>query len=212
MLKFDHLAVIAPTLEDGVAHVRACLGMDMPTGGQHPQMGTHNRLMRLGDDAFLEVIALDPSAPKPAHPRWFGLDDRDGVRSAWDAGRRLRGWVARTTDIAGILAAHGDVLGDQTQVSRGDRSWDFAVCPDGALPADGVAPPVIDWGQRGTPAPDMPDVGAHLVSFQLEHPDPAGVRRLYEMLDVLDPPEVTQGADMCYRAQIQTPNGLKTLV
>jgi len=52
----DHLTVAALTLEQGVEHVRRCLGVVVPSGGAHPLMGTHSSLMRLGEAVFLEII------------------------------------------------------------------------------------------------------------------------------------------------------------
>lgn len=190
MLKLDHLVIIAPSLEEGAVHVREQLGIDMPTGGRHPQMGTSNLLLRLGNEVFLEVIAVDPSVERPHRPRWFGLDDIDGVRVAWDNGSRLRGWVAQTSDIDEVLARHEGLLGNKMLISRGDRSWLFAVLPDGSLPAGGVAPPVIDWGGRGNPASEMQDFGAVLRSFEIKHPDPEWVSRLYADLGIASPPKV----------------------
>jgi hypothetical protein len=210
-LQLDHLTIIAPSLVEGVAHVRACLDIDMPYGGAHPEMGTHNHLLRLSDEVFLEAIAIDRAAKPPDWPRWFGLDDASAVRAAWEEGRRLRGWVARTRNLDAVLAGTGELLGQKKRVSRGDRSWLFAVRPDGALPAAGVAPSVIDWGERGTPAPTMPDLGARLVEFVLDHPDPAGVKELYKRLDVVNPPEVRAGAQVRYRATIDTPGGMREL-
>jgi hypothetical protein len=210
-LELDHLTIIAPSLAEGVAHVRACLDIDMPYGGAHPEMGTHNHLLRLSNDVFLEVIAVDPDAKRPSWPRWFGLDDAKAVRAAWEEGRRLRGWVARTRDLDAVLSRNGELLGQKKRVSRGDRSWLFAVRPDGALPAAGAAPSVIDWGERGTPAPTMPDLGARLVEFVLEHPDLQGVTQLYATFGVANPPEVRLGAKVRYAATIDTPRGLREL-
>ena len=139
-MQLDHLTIIAPDLEAGAEHVRQTLGIDLPQGGQHPEMGTHNLLARLGDGVFLEVIAVNPMVCSPGRPRWFGLDDTAAVRQAWDAGHRLRGWVVRTGDINAVLACHGSMLGKNVAVSRGDRSWCFGVPPDGVLPMDGIAP------------------------------------------------------------------------
>jgi catechol 2,3-dioxygenase-like lactoylglutathione lyase family enzyme len=62
----DHLAIVAPDLDSGCAFVSRVLGVDLQPGGAHPRMGTHNRLLRLGPDTYLEVIAIDPSAQRPA--------------------------------------------------------------------------------------------------------------------------------------------------
>jgi hypothetical protein len=174
-------------------------------------MGTHNHLLRLGEEIFLEIIAVNPAMKPPLGPRWFGLDDAHAVRSAWDSGMRLRGWVASTGDIDAVLASHGRLLGLKTRVSRGDRSWLFSVPPDGSQPAAGVAPSVIDWGAAGSPARAMPDLGARLMTFVIEHPDPIEVAELYEKLDILDPPQMRAGMQARYRAEIETPRGIREL-
>ncbi|KRC35986.1 VOC family protein [Acidovorax sp. Root219] len=212
MLQLDHLSIIAPSLKQGVAHVRDCLGIDMPFGRQHPDMGTHNHLLRLGDDVYLEVIAIDPAAPAPAQARWFGLDDRDAVRAAWDSGRRLRGWVARTQQMDAVLAQHGHLLGRKTQLSAGAAPpYFFAIPAGGALPLAGVAPSVIDRGQRPPPIASMPDLGARLVRFTIEHPEPDMVLALYASLGIENAPHVEKSDRLHYRAEIRTPAGIKAL-
>lgn len=211
MLKLDHVALIAPSLEAGAAYVKETLGIDMPYGGKHPQMGTHNLLLRLGTDVFLEVIAVDPEADPPNRPRWFGLDDRATVQSEWDAGRRLRGWVTRTDDLAGVLTQHADKFGRQERVSRGDRQWLFAVKEDGSLPCGGAAPCLMDWGPRGNPASSMPDHGMSLKSFEVQHPDVPWVEKLYKEIGIIDPPKVVWGKCLRYSAVIETSAGLATI-
>lgn len=210
-LQLDHLSIIAPTLAEGVAHVRDCLDIDVPYGRVHPDMGTHNHLLRLGDDEYLEIIAVDPSVPAPAHPRWFGLGDAKAVRRAWDSGFRLRGWVARIADIDTVLPKHEQILGRKTRLSGGQSFYFFSVPPDGSLPLGGVAPSVIDRGGRPPSTAAMPDLGAQLRTFSIEHPDPDDVTALYEKLGIETPPEVRKGDQVRYRARIQTPRGLKEL-
>ncbi len=212
MMALDHLAIIAPSLEIGATYVRDRLGIDIPKGGKHPQMGTHNLLLRLSDEVFLEVIAIDPSVEQPGRPRWFGLDDTDAVRSAWDEGRRLRSWVAQTRDLDTVLVRHGGLLGQKTRISRGDRSWLFAVPSDGSLPVDGIAPSVMDWEDRGSPAPTMIDLGVKLRSFEIEHPNPSRVTELYRQLEAINAPHVRGGSNFRYRAMIETPSGIKELL
>ncbi len=211
MLTLDHLVVVAPDLAEGVAHVRDCLGLDMPEGGRHPQMGTRNHLLRLGGSTFLEVIAVDPDAPPPEQARWFGLGEAAQVWADWQAGRRLRGFVARTDDLDGVLAAHGDLLGQAATMTRGALSWRFGLRPDGAWPADGAAPCAMDWGPGGNPAGTMPDFGARLDALVLTHPDPDAAGTLHAALGLAEPPTVARGDGPRWTARITTPSGAWTL-
>lgn len=211
MLKLDHLTVIAPTLDEGVAHVRSCLDLDVPFGQRHGYMGTYNHLLQLGGTLYLEIVALDPDAERPGRARWFGLDDRRAVKVDWDAGRRLRGWVARTDRIDLVLRGREGIFGRKVSLPWSDPTFDFAISDDGALPLDGAAPSIID--RRGKPRSMavIADLGARLRSFTLQHRDAAALSALYRELEIDRPPVVMPGDDLRYRALIETPAGAKEL-
>lgn len=188
-ITFDHLAVAAETLEAGAAFLAARLGVAPDPGGAHPRMGTHNRLLSLGPEAYLELIAIDPAAPPPDRPRWFGLDEFRGAP-------RLVGWVARTT---ALHPAPGTSLSAQ---SRGDLRWQIALPEDGRPMAGGALPMLIDW-QGGThPAERLPDRGLRLARLALGF---AG--RWPDWAATSDPRiEIGPGA-VPLRALIETPRG-----
>ncbi len=163
MATLDHLVVAAPTLAEGAAHVEACIGLRPAPGGSHARMGTHNMLLGLGPDAYLEVIAIDPDAPAPDGPRWFGLSDPATLRE----GPRLVTWVARTDDLD-ALAGLPD-LGAIVPFARDALRWRFAVPAGGALLHGGAVPPMIQWQ---TAPPAFPESGARLVALEASIPDP----------------------------------------
>ncbi len=101
MLRLDHIVVASLTLEEGVAHVERCLRVIVPRGGEHPLMGTHNHLMRLGEEIYLEIISPNPEV-HPQRPRWFGLDGSE-LLSQLRESPRLITWVARVPDLGGAL-------------------------------------------------------------------------------------------------------------
>jgi hypothetical protein len=205
----DHIIVTAPTLEAGAAFVRRVLGVSMQTGGQHPRMGTHNLLMRLGDELFLEVIAANPAAPAPGRPRWFALD---ALRP--DAAPALRAWVVRTSEIAATTARACEALGKIEPMSRGALNWLITITADGFHPLDGLAPALIEWQTQRHPAAGLPDQGLSLVTFEIVHPQPGRVSRLIASIG-LDPGrvalKVSEGPEPQLIAHIKTPQGLRLL-
>ena len=211
MLKLDHMTVIAPTLRDGVLHVQECLDLDVPFGTRHDYMGTHNHRLQLGNNVYLEIVARDPEGKEPGRPRWFGLDRQERIRADWDEGRRLRGWVANIVGIEALLSSRRAIFGDRVPLPTGNPSFDFAIPPDGSLPLDGAMPSLIDHRGDPTSMASIPDLGARLRSFTLEHPDPAAIEALYPALSIDRPPAVIQGQFLRYRAEIETPTGLKVL-
>lgn len=205
LLTLDHIAVAAASLAEGLAHVQAALGVAMPAGGKHREMGTHNHVLRLGDGLFLEVIAIDPEAGPPGRTRWFGLD-RFGA-----AQPRLATWIARTGDLDRALAAAPSASGPAVQVSRGGLSWHISVPEDGSMPFDGAYPTLIEWPPGPHPATRMPDLGCSLERLDIEHPEAEAIRGyLYPAFD--DSRVVIEtGAQVRLTARIATPHGVRTL-
>lgn len=211
LLKLDHITVIAPTLAEGVLHVQRCLGLDVPFGTRHEYMGSHNHRLQLGNSVYLEIVALDPQGIEPDRARWFGLDNQEQVRSDWDAGRRLRGWVANTDAMDAVVSAYGAILGDKVPLPAESPTFDFAIPKDGSLPLGGAVPSIIDHRGDTSYIASIPDLDAHLHSFTLEHPDPTRIAALYRELAIKNSPVIVQGPEVRYRALIETPAGLKEL-
>lgn len=154
--RVDHVVVAATTLEEGAAWCEATLGASPGPGGKHALFGTHNRLMRIESEAFasayLEIIAVDPEAPPPARPRWFGLDEGVTRRRLAERGPQLLHLVVRTTSLDAHLAAlaaqgldAGVALAASRQTPHGLLQWRIAVRPDGQLLFGGAWPTLIEW-------------------------------------------------------------------
>ncbi len=202
MLTLDHIVVAATRLETGVAYVKDRLGVDIPTGGKHPLMGTHNHVMQLGQEAFLEVIAVDPDATS-TRTRWFGLDQFTGSP-------RVIHWVARVARMTDIDHLAVDV-GRPLDVTRGEMFWQLAVRDDGTMPFDGAFPSIIDWPDGQFPVPRMADLGCSLDKLTLCHPAAQDLKAALRT-HLSDPRvHVEQGDHAQLFADIQTPTGIRRI-
>ncbi|MBB4267262.1 VOC family protein [Roseospira visakhapatnamensis] len=209
-LALDHITVVATTLEAGIAHVRAHLGITAPAGGAHPRMGTHNHLLRLGDTEFLEIIAIDPAAAPPGRPRWFDLD------TPKDHDAALATWVLRTPDLDASLGPAAATAGRPTDITRGDLAWRIAVADDGRLPLDGTFPTLIEWprdrsGPESHPAARMADLGCRLVSLTVHHPEARIIRDFLGDAFADARVTVSEAGRAALRAEIETPAGRRVI-
>jgi hypothetical protein len=213
--RIDHLVVAADTLAQGAAWCEATLGITPGPGGEHPLMGTHNRLFRIATvdhpRAYFEIIAVQPSAVPQRERRWFDLDDevlRDTLRRD---GPRLVHFVANVPDVARAaqaLAARGIDRGPAVRASRatprGLLSWQITVRDDGQRLLQGVLPTLIEWGETH-PAAGMPESGVTLHSLSATHPQASDLRAAYAAVG-LEQVAVHEGpANLC--ALLDTPRG-----
>lgn len=211
--QIDHLVIGAETLSEGVNYVKTLLGVDMPFGGVHTQMGTHNHLMRTGQNTFLEIIAINHDIAPPNRPRWFGLDD-PFIRQQIDTQPSLLTWVVNTRDILELMQRSTFSLGKQERISRGKLHWYFGLPDDGRLLAGGMLPYVIEWQTDKHPSVNMTDLGCTLDRLEIYHPYPrwlqsalssigaSGLVRIYP-LPINEVPYMT--------AYINSPFGIKKL-
>ena len=170
-IALDHLVILAADLAAGVDWLRDRTGIDLPPGGAHPLMGTHNHLGRIDGNAFIEVIAPDPDAPAPGRPRWYGLDHPP-------AQPVLGHLVVRTDDPADFARLPAE-SGPAIDVRRGAYTWHLSVPEDGSLPFDGCGPSLIHWHDSPIPPAAMPDTGARLTGLDLVHPKAERIADVY---------------------------------
>ena len=204
-LAFDHLIVAARSLDEGVSYVEAILGARLSAGGKHTRMGTHNKLLSLGQDSYLEVIAIDPDAPKPAHRRWYNLD-------AFSGAPRVMNWACRTDDLEAALEAAPPGSGKPMQLNRGDLAWQTAVPEFGRLPYDDAMPALIEWYSGVRPPQKLPDHGFRLSRLDVFHPDADGLLAAFPALSGLHGlVSVLNGPEKRLIATISTPEGDRIL-
>jgi len=166
MTSIDHIVIAARDLQAGAAFVEARLGVRPEQGGKHSMMGTHNLLLYLGGTSYLEVIAIDPAAAAPAHPRWFGLDDPRSRRRLAQCPQIVT-WLAAVDDIAQAVDACSYDAGAALAMSRGGFDWQVTVRADGALAHGGLAPGLIQWPPGRHPAGALQDQGCRLRALRL---------------------------------------------
>jgi len=174
MAEIDHIVIGARTLEDGARHIEELLGVKPTKGGAHPGVGTHNMLLGMGANCYLEIIAPDPAQPDPPHPRPFDLDDAS-LRTALEAEPRLIAYVASTPALDAVVARLGpSQAGEIREMSRGNLSWRMAFPPQ-RQDMDNLIPSLIQWkGDRA--AKHLRDSGWRLASLEAEHPDANALR------------------------------------
>jgi hypothetical protein len=227
--QIDHLVVVAKTLELGVQWCEATLGVTPGPGGDHAQYGTHNRLFKIATPAhplaYLEVIAINPNAKKPANPlasRWFDMDDA-ALQAAVAKEPRLVHFVANTSEIQAArqaLKAQGIDRGPAVHASRHSRrgvlQWQITVREDGQRLFDGALPSLIQWGKvdaaeplRLHPRNSLPRSGVTLQSLAVTHPTAAKLQAAYEAIG-LDGVALESGpANLT--ATLNTPKGIVVL-
>ena len=215
----DHLVVLAPDLARGAAWCERTLGVAPAMGGEHPLMGTHNRLLNISSDAhpraYLEIIAINPGAT-PAIPagarRWFDMDDAALRAQVARQGPQLIHWVASVPDLAGrhaALAALGLESGAIVTASRptplGLLQWQITVREDGQRLLGGCLPTLIQWGERH-PCYSLPDSGVRLQSLRLAHPESGLLARACAAAG-LEALPVSHAAAPRIEAALATPRG-----
>lgn len=179
----DHLVFTCPTLEEGITYIHELTGVRAELGGGHPGLGTHNALLSLGDNIYLEIIAPDPEQPEPAQPRPFSLDDS---RTHF----RLNAFAVRPNPPTSIqaLRAHMMTEGFDPGMPRGmsrrmpggsTLRWWLTPLSGHHLVAAGPQPFLIDWGSTPSPARSAPR-GCSLLEIRCYGPYAREMKRVLD--------------------------------
>ena len=113
-LGIDHLVFAVPDPDAAADDVVRDLGLEATGGGRHEALGTHNRLVWLGD-AYLELIGVFDRAL--AERSWIGMP----TMRALDAGGGLATWAIASDELDRDLAALRSLGADLLEPTLGER-------------------------------------------------------------------------------------------
>ena len=220
----DHLVVLAADLASGVAWCQRTLGITPTAGGEHPLMGTHNRIFNVSSPAhpraYLEIIAINieatPAIPASAR-RWFDMDDAALQRQVAEHGPQFIHWVAGVPDVAGACAAlsaldieRGAIITASRPTPSGLLQWRITVREDGRRLMDGCLPTLIQWGSTH-PCDSLPASGVQLQRLTLQHPLATTLQAACDAIGVGPLAAVAAGSAPRLTALLATPLGPVTL-
>ena len=220
--QIDHLVIAANTLEEGVAWCERTLGITPGPGGEHPLMGTHNRLFSISSPsyptAYFEIIAINTRAAcarKQRDRRWFDFDNETLQRSLKQNGPQLIHFVASTPRalpaieaLASLGIDRGQLLAASRMTPQGTLSWKITVRSDGQRLMHGTLPTLIEWGDVH-PTHHMAASGVTLQLLTASLPDADGLRAAYAAINLQSVGVVAGPANLI--AIFNTPRGLVTL-
>ena len=221
----DHLVVFAADLAGGVDWCQRTLGITPTAGGEHPLMGTHNRIFNISSPdhprAYLEIIAINSvatSALPAGARRWFDMDDATLQQQVAQHGPQFIHWVASVPDVAASHAAltalsieRGTIITASRSTPNGLLQWQITVREDGLRLMDGCLPTLIQWGATH-PCSSLPASGVQLQQLTLQHPQAATLSAACESIRVAHHVAVTAGDVPQLSAQLTTPQGPVTLL
>ena len=167
MHKLDHIVFGARSLEEGTNFIEKKLGIKLSEVGYQDFMGTHNRVVKVDKDVYLEVIAIDPSSKSPNENRWFNLDNPI-LQKKLEYSPQMIGYVIETKDKE-ILKHFCTPI----EASRGNYKWNFAMPSlesnffNKELIENGIIPSLINW-KSNKPVYEMKNNQLSLNKIEIE--------------------------------------------
>lgn len=166
----DHIVYAVPNLEEGITRFTELTGVEPVFGGYHTTKGTKNGLVRLGDNCYLEILAVDHENKKVTPPRWMGVDLINVPQ--------ITRWSLKSDNLkvdSEVLKAYhpdmGGIQGGERKTATDDwLRWQM-ILPL-ANPLVEVIPFFTDWKDSSLHPTDKLAPLCSLVSLQLEHPQP----------------------------------------
>src|SRR3954465_2603817 len=116
-MRIDHVIYATADLDGAAARIETDLGLPAVGGGRHEGLGTHNRIVPLGE-GYLELLAI--ADPQEAAGSDLG---RAVQRRIAEVGDGLLGWAVAVDDVG----PHAARLGiEQTTIARQGMSAHLA--------------------------------------------------------------------------------------
>lgn len=129
-------------------------------------MGTHNRVIRISERVYLEVIAIDPKSSNSSNKKWFNLDNSK-LQSKLKKSPQIIGYVIENNDMN--ISKYYEPFFES---SREIYEWQFAMPAlnnkilDREIIEAGMIPSLISW-KSDKPVHQMKKNQFELISLEI---------------------------------------------
>lgn len=209
MHPLDHIMLATPALEAAVADFEQQTGVRPSEGGRHPGQGSRNVLATLGKGCYLEIIGPDLSQDRTNNLGEVLSRLTTPTLLKFAAGTRNIEAVHQRASKLGLwpLASSGARANGPFAMSRtlptGEvLKWRLLLLGSGDY--EGSVPFFIQWDSEPHPS-QTAATGCGLERFWVEHPDVAGLAKLYSELEVAV--DVLPAAQPRLNLSLQAPKG-----
>lgn len=205
--KIDHLVYGVPDLEEGIAYFKKVLGVEAHMGGRHLNHGTHNALINLGAECYLEIIAIDYNNKDVQAPRWMGLDLL--------LKPKLVRWSLKSEQLAqdcAILQTFNPALCTTTKGERKTTTGDllaWQMTKPLASPEVEIIPFLLDWPAHSVHPTKNLALQAELLSIDFGHPNAVELQTCFEHLGIKA--TISASSEVTIQAQIRGALGAVTI-
>ena len=166
MHKLDHIVLGSLTLEEGTEFLENILQAKLSDIGYHKDMGTHNRVIRISEKVYIEVVAIDPKRKNLNNRKWFNLDNSN-LQSKLKISPQIIGYVIENND-RNINKYYDPFF----EASRDSYKWQFAMPTfknnilDSEIIEAGIIPSLISW-KSDKPVYQMKKNQFELISLEI---------------------------------------------
>jgi glyoxalase-like protein len=202
----DHIILGCNDLDRGISFVEEHTGVRAAPGGVHPDRGTANALLSLGERHYLEIMAPDAKAAAVQPWAMPQLGMLKGL-----AEPRLITWAVHPRDINALakkfrdsgIAIVGPWPGSRKRPDGRILTWNsFSLADD----RHGLLPFFIQWSADSVhPSSDAP-AGCHIEHFAAAEPVPVELSKALQRIEIDAPVERSERPQL--RARIAGPKGI----
>lgn len=202
--KIDHIVWAGSDLDALRNTFTAMTGIEATPGGRHPTMGTHNALVSLSGDAYLELLAADAQGQ---------TSQNMGGQLAGFASPQVFAFMLKASDLEDIqacLAKEGiaaDLIAASRTTPEGNTlTWRLLIPRDARWAS--FLPVFIDWMDTPHPSATAP-TGCTFHRLRIHHPQAPRLKALFEQLHC--PIEVVQADTPDIELSFASPKGTHVL-
>ena len=201
--QIDHIVYCVHDLAAAVEQFSTEYGITPVIGGQHLHQGTHNALINLGGECYLEILAIDVSNKKVTRNRWMGIDHLGQPK--------ITRWSLRSNNLSKDIKAIEKVKPELGSISVGQRrtpagrllKWNMSLPL--SSPEVELLPFLLDWSESDIHPTHGLEQNCELIGMELQHLAPESLTECYAELGIGI--EVQQAETPVIRATFKGPRG-----